>query len=162
MPNSGDPFHLKVAAWRDNSIRAGHKLQFGLDEVKTVLMPRQGLFKKLDPLGTMLVPEVLNMLSPYVIKYQQLVLQDRPAADMDIKGALKIYKSFHQLTRKPTWGDVPIWCTCKVSFPNCVSRYTLFFASLFNPAIYVPADYIAATVSGCKRCKSIKGKALFP
>jgi hypothetical protein len=48
-------------------------------------MPREVLLKKLDPLGTLSVPEVRDMLAPYVIKYQQLVLQDRPAADMDIK-----------------------------------------------------------------------------
>jgi hypothetical protein len=61
-----------------------------LGEVKTVLMPRQALLMKLDPLGTLLVPEVCDMLAPYVIKYQQLVLLDKPAADMDIKGELQI------------------------------------------------------------------------
>jgi hypothetical protein len=101
------------------------------------------------------------MLAPYVVKHQQLVLQDTPAADTDIKRALQIYKYFHQLTRQPTWGDVPIRCTssCKVCFPNCVCRCTLLFESLFDPAVHIPAEYIAATVSGSKRCKSIKDTA---
>jgi hypothetical protein len=110
-------------------------------------MPRQALLKKLDPLETLLVPEVHTMLAPYVIKYQQLVLQDRPAADMDINLKLQIYKSFHQLTRQPTWGDVQIGCTCEVYFPSCVCRCIPLFASLFNLVIHVPADYIAAIVS---------------
>ncbi len=34
------------------------KMPFGLDDVKTVLMPRQALLKKLDSLGTLSVPDV--------------------------------------------------------------------------------------------------------
>ncbi len=68
----------------------------GLDEVKIVFMPRQALLKKLDPLGILSATEVLDMLAPYVIKYQQLVLQDRPTADMDIdwQGSFRLTNPF--------------------------------------------------------------------
>jgi hypothetical protein len=42
------PLHPKIATWHDNSIRTGHELPFGSDQVKSVLMPRQALLKKLD------------------------------------------------------------------------------------------------------------------
>jgi hypothetical protein len=91
-----------------------------------------------------------------------LVPRSEGGQDTDIAGALQInkYSGFHQLTRQPTWGDVPIGCTCKqckVFFPNRVMHH--LFASLFNQAIQVPVDFIAATVSGRKRCKTIKGTA---
>jgi hypothetical protein len=155
------PLHLKFAEWHDYLKRADDKLRFELADLKTVLMPRQPLLKKLDPSGTRNLPvrEMRAKLDPYVRDYLRLIIQNRVAADMDIKGALQIYKSFHKLARQPTWGDVPPGCTCKVCFPDCVCKCTLLFASLFNLALRVPADYIAATVSGSKKCKSIKGTA---
>ncbi len=36
-------------------------------------------------------------------------------------------------------------------------RCTLLFTSLFDPEVRVPADYIAATISERKKCKSVKG-----
>jgi hypothetical protein len=66
------------------------------------------LLTKLDPMGNLSGAEVLNKMESYVIKYQHLVLQDSSTAVMDIKGEHQIYKSSHQLTLQPTWGDVPI------------------------------------------------------
>jgi hypothetical protein len=65
-------------------------------------MPRQTLLKKLDLLGYLPVPEVRVMLEPYTRNYQRLIIQDKVAANMDIKGALHIYISFHQLSRQPS------------------------------------------------------------
>ncbi len=157
--NPATHLHLQISAWHDDRKATDDKLPFGLDNVKTVLIPRQALLKKLDPLGTFSVPGVRCKIAPYVIQYQTLVFQDRPAADMDIERVLQIYKYFPHLTRQPTWGDVPIGCTCKVCFSNCVCSCYLLFASVFNLEIRVPADYNAATVSGCKKCRSIKGTA---
>jgi hypothetical protein len=39
------------------------------------------------------------------------------------------------------------------------SKFSATSASLFNLVIHVPADFIAGTVSGSKKCKSIKGTA---
>ncbi len=80
--------HLKISVCHDNRKRTGDKMQFGLDELKTALMSRQALLKKLDPLGILSVPEVCDKLASYVTKYQHIVLQARPATDMDIKGEL--------------------------------------------------------------------------
>ncbi len=35
------------------------------------------------------------LLEPYQREYQRLIIQDRLDANLDIKGALKIYKYFH-------------------------------------------------------------------
>jgi hypothetical protein len=79
-------------------------------------------------------------------------------ARIDMKGALKLYKYFHLIKRQPTWGKVTLGCLCKVCFPNCVCRCTLLCASLFNPEIRVPADYIAATISERKSVEDTAGR----
>ena len=78
---------------------------------------------------------------------------------MDIKAALKVYKSFHLISRQPTWGDIPLSCDCSVCFAHCVCAHTLLFTSLFVPEICVPATWVAATISQRKKTKSIKGTA---
>jgi hypothetical protein len=123
------------------------KLPFALEDLKKILMPRQALLKKLDPSGSLTVPEVRVALEPYQREYECLIIQDRLDASLYIKGALKIYNYFHLLLRQPMWGQVLFGCTCEVCFPHCVCRCTLLVASLFNPEVRVPADYIAATVS---------------
>jgi hypothetical protein len=57
MWNSGDS---SSPVWYDDCKRAlaGDKMKFVLADLKTVLMPRQVLPKKLHPLGNLLVPEV--------------------------------------------------------------------------------------------------------
>ena len=72
---------------------------------------------------------------------------------------MTIYRHFHQLSRAPTWGEVPVSCTCAECFAHCVCWHTLLFASAFNPQIRVPEEYIGASVSLRKQCKSIKGTA---
>ncbi len=50
-----------------------------------------------------------------------------------------------------------VGCTCAGCFAHYLCKCTLLFASLFRQDLRVPADYIAATVSLRKQCKSIKG-----
>ena len=64
--------------------------------------------------------------------------------------------SHHQC---PKGALTPIVCTCKVYFPNCVCQCTILLASLYNPDIRVPAQYIAATVSLRKAFRSLQGTA---
>ncbi len=90
------PLHLKIAAWHDNLKCIKESSQIANSDEKIVLMPRQALLNKLDPLETLSVPKVCEMLAPYLIEYQQLILQDRPVADMDIKGALQILQILPQ------------------------------------------------------------------
>ncbi len=123
-------------------------------------MPRQALFKNLDPSRSLNIPAMRVLLEPDQREYQRLIIQDRLDASLDIKGALKIYKKYiHPITRQPTWGKVPLGCSCKVCFPNCVCRGTLLFASLFNAEICVPAECISTTISERKKCRTLRGTA---
>ena len=79
--------------------------------------------------------------------------------DTDLRDVLKIYNYFHQLNRAPEWGEIPLSCTCRVCFGNCVCKHSLLFLSLFKPEVRVPDSWIAATPSLRKKCKSIKGTA---
>lgn len=151
------PIHLKIAAWHSDRLREGVAMPLDLDRIKKVIMPRQQLLQKLDPAGDLSVAELRYKLEPLVQQYQDVVLRDR--AVRDVKSAMKIYKGFHMLSRAPTWGTIPVSCTCPECFDNCVCCHTLLFAAVFKPEIRVPADWIAATVSQRKQCKSIKGTA---
>ncbi len=70
-----------------------------MDDVNTILMPRQALLKKMDLVGRLTVPAVRVLLEPYQREYQRLIFQDQLDARLDIKGALKIYKHFHHIKR---------------------------------------------------------------
>jgi hypothetical protein len=151
--------HLKIAAWHEDIRRMGQCQRLALGNLKTILVPRQALLKRLDPTGELSVPTLRTQLQPLVRKYERLVIQDRVDADNDLRDALKIYNYFHQLNRAPDWGAIPLSCTCRVCFGNCVCKHTLLFVSLFKPEVRVPDFWIAATPSLRKKCKSIKGTA---
>jgi len=153
------PLHLKIAAWHAEREREGTAMPLELDRLKTIIMPRQALLKELDPTGDLSVPQLRDLLEPLVQEYQDLIVRDRIQQSMDIKSAMKIYKRFYLLSRAATWGMVPVSCTCPACFENCVCCHTLLFAAVFKQEIRVPADWIAATVSQRKQCKSIKGTA---
>jgi hypothetical protein len=55
-------------------LREGDELSFELLDLKTVLMPKQWFFKKLDPDCDLMVPELRNLLLPCILKYRALVL----------------------------------------------------------------------------------------
>ncbi len=122
-------------------------------------MPRQALLKRLDPTGELSVPTLCTQLQPLVRQYERLVIQDRVDADTNPREALKVYNYFHQLNRAPDWGEIPLSCTCRVCFGNCVCKHTLLFVSLFKPELRVPNSWIAATPFLRKKCKSIKRTA---
>ncbi len=83
-----------------------------LGDLKTILVPRQALLKRLDPTGERSVPTVRMQLQQLVRQYERLVIQDRVDADTDLRDALKIYNYFHQLNRAPEWGEITLSCTC--------------------------------------------------
>ena len=66
---------------------------------------------------------------------------------MDVKKALRIYQKFYLLSRQSDWGKIPVSCSCKVCFSNCVCEDTIMFAALFNPKVRVPAEQVTKTVS---------------
>ena len=99
------------------------------------------------------------LIKPYAEEYKRVVLQDRIPQGMDVKGALEVYRHFKLLRAAPTWGPVPLACSCKTCFGHGVCADTLLFVSLFDPSIEVLSGYVGATVSDRKKCKSVGGLA---
>ncbi len=62
-------------------------------------------------------------------------------------------------TCKSTWGDIPVQCTCRECFKNCVCAHGVLFTSLLDEKLWVPEEYIAVTVGLRKKCQSLKGAA---
>ncbi len=58
--------HLKIAAWHDDLRRLGQAPRLDLGELKTILVPRQALLKRLDPTGELSVPTARTQLEPLV------------------------------------------------------------------------------------------------
>jgi hypothetical protein len=154
------PLHLKVLAYHNDRIAQREQLPLELHELKSVLMPRQWWLRKLDPDGLLTVPELRQKLEPHVRMYKAVVLRiGHEPPDLDVKQALRIYQKFHLISQQSTWGRIPISCSCKVCFPNCVCEDTIMFAALFNPKVRVPADQVTATVSKRQVQKPIGGAA---
>jgi hypothetical protein len=93
--------HLKIAAWHEDILRLGQSPRLALGDLKTILVPRQALLKRLDPTGELSVPTIRTQLQPLVRQYERLVIQDQVDADTNLRDALKIYNYFHQLNRAP-------------------------------------------------------------
>ena len=84
--------HLKIAAWHEDIRRLGQCPRLALGDLKTILVPRQALLRRLDPTGELSVPTVLTQLQPLasVLQYERFVIQDRVEDDTDMRDALKI------------------------------------------------------------------------
>ena len=64
------PLHLKIAAWHEDVRRLGQRPRLALGELKTILVPRQALLKRLDPTGELSVQTFRTQLQPLVRQYQ--------------------------------------------------------------------------------------------
>ncbi len=74
-------------------------MPFQLSDLKVVLMPtgRLCLFNQLDPDEfNRCAPQMLALIRPHADEYRRVVLRDQLPADMDVKGALKVYRNFRQ------------------------------------------------------------------
>ena len=60
------PLHLKVLAYHGDRVAEREKLPLELLDLKTVLMPRQWFLEKLDPDGSLSVPELRMLLEQHV------------------------------------------------------------------------------------------------
>ena len=87
------------------------------------------------------------LLEDHMIEYRALIVNDWLDPRYDVKDVMSIYRKFNLITPAPKWSWIPLACTCKVCYPNCLCQCTLLLASLFDPEIRVPVHYIAATVS---------------
>ena len=157
--NSWVPLHLKVLAYHHDRIAEGEALPLELLDLKTVLMPRQWFLNKLDPHGSLTVPQLRMILEPQMLMYKAVVLNGNEPPRMTVKKALNIYKKFHFLSRQPEWVAIPFSCSFAFCFPNCVCQDTMLFASLFNPKVRVPESWVTATVSLRHAQKPIRGTA---
>ena len=71
------PLHLKVLAYHHDLVEQGEAPPLELLDLKTVLMPRQWLLKKLDPDGTLTVPALMMILEQHMREYADVVLKSR-------------------------------------------------------------------------------------
>jgi hypothetical protein len=73
------PLHLKIAAWHEDVWRLGQRPRLALGELKTIIVPRQALLKRLDPTGDLLIPTLRTQLQPLALvrQYERLVIQVR-------------------------------------------------------------------------------------
>jgi hypothetical protein len=88
-----------------------------------------------------------------------MVIDNERPDDMTVVEALELYKSFHWVRRAPDWGAVPLSCTCPTCYAHALCSETLLVASMFDPSIRVPDDWIGATPALRKQCKSMRGTA---
>ncbi len=71
-------------------------------DMKLMLMPRLRLLTQLDPEGLyeFNAPQMRELIRPHAEEYTQyrrIVLKDHLPEDMDVKGALKVYRNFKLL-----------------------------------------------------------------
>jgi hypothetical protein len=155
------PLHLKIALYHHMRTEEGRAMPLQLSDMKMVLMPRLRLLTQLDLEGLyeFNAPQMRELIRPHAEEYRPVVLRDQLPADMDVKGALKVYCNFTLLRAAPTWGKYPVSCSCKTCFAHCVCGDTLLFVSLFKPTVQAPKGYVGATVSERKQCKKVGGLA---
>ncbi len=74
-------------------------MQLQLSDMKVVLMPGLRLLTQLDLDGlyNFNAPQMLESITPHAEEYRHVVLRDQLLADMDAKGALKVYSNFKLL-----------------------------------------------------------------
>jgi hypothetical protein len=82
------PLHLRITAWHDDQMRSRSATRLDIDDITTVLVPRQALLQNLDPSGELTVPSVRTRLEPLVRQYKKLIVHDRVEASMSLKDEL--------------------------------------------------------------------------
>jgi hypothetical protein len=150
------PLHLKIRSWHESDGCPAHTY---LADFKSILIPSQGLLRKLDPKEDMDNTELGPILDELHQKWVRMVIDDERPDDMTVVEALELYKSFHWVRRAPDWGAVPLSCTCPTGYAHALCSETLLVASMFDPSIRVPDDWIGATPALRKQCKSMRGTA---
>ena len=109
-PPVGAPLHLKIKAYhvdiaRGDAQRPGLKL----DDIITMVVPRQTYLNYIDPDGTRPFEEVKAKVKMMAARYFNLVQAEPTSAkhrDEVARGlisTLDVYKSFHLIVRQPTW-----------------------------------------------------------
>jgi hypothetical protein len=92
-------------------------------------------------------------------EYVNIVVNGNHSEEMGVSEALDLYETFHHLERKDSWGAVPWSCTCVNSHRHCVCKHAGLITSVFDPAVKVPKDYVAAEPGLRKKTRALKGAA---
>ncbi len=71
-----------------------------MEDIKSVLMPRQHILKTRDPVYSKSVEEMRAELRALKESYVDMVLNNRYPADMNVTECLDIYETFHHVERK--------------------------------------------------------------
>jgi hypothetical protein len=88
--------HVKIAISHHERTREGHAMQLQLSDLKMVLLPRLCLLTQVDPDGQyeFNAPQMPALIRQYAEEYRRIVLREQLPADMDVKGAIKVYNNF--------------------------------------------------------------------
>jgi hypothetical protein len=94
-----EPLHMKIAIYHHKRAEEGHAMLLQLSDMKVVLTPGLRLLTQLDPDGlyNFNAPQMLESIRTHADEYMHVVLGDQLLADMDAKGALKVYSNFKLL-----------------------------------------------------------------
>ena len=128
-----------------------------LSDVKTVLMPRKRLFKRLDPDGEheFNAPKMRALIAQHAEQYKRIVLEDKLPLGMDVK-ALSMCTRTSNCSAPRQIGVLFRW--------PAVARRALDMQSARTPSLRLAIrsrgkHWVGATVSERKHCKKIGGLA---
>ena len=158
----GSALHIKIQTWHENNRIDGIKVGFPqMEDMHVLLMPRQHVLKRIDPTNSKSVEEVRSELRDLSRQYVAVVINDKRPADMTVSNALDLYETFHHLERKADWAmlPIPLSCSCATNHKDCCCKHGGLVASVFDPKIKVPSEYVAAEPGLRKKCRQIKGTA---
>ncbi len=156
----GTALHLKIETWHMNN--AIEEIDVGfpkLEDLQSLLMPRQHVLKRIDPTISKSVDEVRRELKDLKKQYVEVVIIGKQPKDLGVSDALDLYETFHHLENKKDWVmlPIPLSCSCATNHKDCCCKHAGLVTSVFDPKIKVPTTYIAAEPSLRKLCKKSKG-----
>ena len=107
---SGVPLHLKIKAYHVDIARGDtQRPRLKMDDIITMVVPRQLYLKSIDPDGTRLFDEVRAEVKTMTSRYYHLVHADpttekhRAEVACGLISTLDVYESFHLILKQPTW-----------------------------------------------------------
>jgi hypothetical protein len=115
------PLHLKILSWHESGGLPEHTY---LEDLKSILIPSQGLLRKLDPredMDTTMLGPVIDELHQ---KWVRMVVDNERADELTVVEALDLYKSFHWVRRAPEREAVPLNCSCPTCYANALCSET--------------------------------------
>jgi hypothetical protein len=154
--------HIKIEAcqWHQDNLTNGIEGGYPhMEDIKSVLIPRQHILKALDLVYSKSVEEVRADLRALKESYVDMVLNNRYTAHMSVTECLNMYETFNHMERKTAWGAVPWPCSCTASHADCVCKHGALYTAVFDPKIKVPKEFVASEPALRKKCHRLKGTA---